>query len=128
MAEAASRPEEAWKRLAAERALGLVRQGMLLGLGSGSTAAYFVEGLGRMVAAGLRVQAVATSAATASQARALGIPLLDRLERPLDLAVDGADEIDPALNCIKGRGGALLREKIVAQAARRFVLIADERK
>jgi ribose 5-phosphate isomerase A len=128
MAEASSQPEEVWKRLAAERALGLVGEGVLLGLGTGSTAVYFVQGLGRMVASGLRVQGVATSAATASLARALGIPLVERLERPIDLAVDGADEIDPALNCIKGRGGALLREKIIAQAAGRFVLIADERK
>jgi ribose 5-phosphate isomerase A len=81
-----------------------------------------------MVAGGLRVQALATSDASARQARSLGIPLVDRLERPLELAVDGADEIDPALNCVKGRGGALLREKIIAQAAKRFVLIADERK
>jgi ribose 5-phosphate isomerase A len=125
MAEAASRPEEGWKRLAAEGALRLVGDGMVLGLGTGSTAFYFVEGLGRLVAGGLRVRAVATSAATASQAQALRIPLVDHLDRSLDLAVDGADEIDPALNCIKGRGGALLREKVIAQAAKRFVLIAD---
>ena len=128
MAETGARPEERGKRLAAEQALGLVRDGMRLGLGTGSTAAYFIDGLGRLVAGGLRVAAVATSNETAARARALGIPLLDSVDGPLDLAVDGADEIDPTRNCIKGRGGALLREKIIAQAARRFVLIADERK
>src|SRR2546421_720687 len=117
MAEAAPREVEGWKRLAAERALRLVRDGTVLGLGTGSTASYFIEGLGRLVAGGLRVQVVPSSAATAAQAERLGLRLIDRLDRPLDLAVDGADEIDPALNCIKGRGGALLREKIIAQAA-----------
>ena len=128
MVEAALRPEEGWKRLAAERALGLVRDGMVLGLGTGSTAQYFIEGLGRLLAGGLRLRAAATSEATARQAQALNLPLLQHLERPLDLAVDGADEIDAALDCIKGRGGALLREKIVAEAAERFVLVADVRK
>ena len=128
MVEAALRPEEGWKRLAAERALGLVRDGMVLGLGTGSTAQYFIEGLGRLLAGGLRLRVAATSAATARQAQALNLPLLQHLERPLDLAVDGADEIDPVLDCIKGRGGALLREKIVAEAAERFVLVADVRK
>lgn len=128
MTETGVRGEEQGKRLAAERALLLVRDGMLLGLGTGSTASYFIEGVGRLVAAGLRVSAAATSEETAGRARALRIPLLDAVDRPLDLAVDGADEIDPERNCIKGRGGALLREKIIAQAARRFVLIADDRK
>ncbi len=119
---------EAHKQAAAERALELVRPGMVVGLGTGSTARYFIEGLGRMVARGTDVRAVVTSTDSRHRANECGIPLLDRLEQPLDLTVDGADEIDSAVNCIKGRGGALLREKIVAHASRRFVLIADESK
>lgn len=114
------------KRQAAERAALLVEPGMRLGLGTGSTAALFVEALGRRVAEGLRVRAVPTSEATRLQAERLGIALATLEEEPeLDLAVDGADEIDPDLNLIKGGGGALLREKIVAAASRRLVVIAD---
>ena len=116
------------KAAAAERALSLVRPGMLIGLGTGTTAAYFIEGVGRLVRGGISLSAVATSSSTAARAQALGIKLLDRIDRPIDLAVDGADEIDPDLNLIKGRGGALLREKLVAAAASRFVVIADESK
>ncbi len=116
------------KRQAAERALDLVRPGMLLGLGSGSTAWHFAEGVGRLVAGGLDVTAIATSVATAEHARSLGIRLVDEIDRALDLAVDGADEIDPNLDLVKGRGGALLREKLVAEAAERFVVVADESK
>ena len=101
---------------------------MLIGLGSGTTAAYFIEGVGRLVRQGMSLTAVATSRATAARAQELGIALLDHIDRPIDLAVDGADEIDPELNLIKGRGGALLREKLVAAAASRFVVIADEGK
>jgi ribose 5-phosphate isomerase A len=119
---------ESHKRAAAERALELVRAGTIVGLGTGSTARYFIDGLARRVREGLRVQAVATSLESRSQAEAGGIPITDRIDGGLDLAVDGADEIDPAVNCIKGRGGALLREKIVAHASRRFVLVADESK
>jgi len=119
---------ELYKRTAAARALELVRAGMLLGLGSGSTARYFIEGLGARVGEGLRITAIATSRDSEQRARSLGIPMVQRLERPIDLAVDGADEIDPARNCIKGRGGAFLREKIVAYASRRFVVVADETK
>jgi len=119
---------ESHKRAAAERALDLVRPGTIVGLGTGSTARYFIDGLARRVREGLRVQAVATSLESRSQAEAGGIPITDRIDKGLDLAVDGADEIDPAVNCIKGRGGALLREKIVAHASRRFVLVADESK
>ena len=119
---------EAQKQAAAERALELVKPATIIGLGTGSTARYFIEGLARKVRGGLRVQAVATSAESRAQAEAGGIPLTDRVDGSLDLAVDGADEIDPAVNCVKGRGGALLREKIVAHASRRFVLIADETK
>jgi ribose 5-phosphate isomerase A len=117
------------KRLAAERALALVEPGMTLGLGTGSTAAIFVELLGRRVAAGLDVRGVPTSERTRAQAYALDIPLVgfDEVDT-LDLAVDGADELDPALRLIKGGGGALLHEKVVAAAARRFVVIVDEAK
>jgi ribose 5-phosphate isomerase A len=119
---------EAQKQAAAERALQLVQPGMVIGLGTGSTARYFIEGLGRMVERGTDVRAVVTSTDSRRRANECGIPLIDRLEHPLDLTIDGADEIDPAVNCIKGRGGALLREKIVAHASRRFVLIADQSK
>jgi ribose 5-phosphate isomerase A len=116
------------KRAAAERALELVRAGTVIGLGTGTTTRYFIDALGRRVRDGLGVHAVVTSEESRWLAQQYGIPLVDDLTGPLDLAVDGADEIDRELNCIKGRGGALLREKIVAHASRRFVLIADETK
>jgi ribose 5-phosphate isomerase A len=119
---------EAQKQAAAERALELVKPGSIVGLGTGSTARYFIEGLARKVRDGLQVQAVVTSLESRTQAEAGGITIRDSVDGSLDLAVDGADEIDPAVNCLKGRGGALLREKIVAHASRRFVLIADESK
>jgi ribose 5-phosphate isomerase A len=114
---------------AAQRALDLVEPGMRLGLGSGTTARCFVDLVGEKVAAGLDVRCVATSEATEAQAKARGIPLatLDELAE-LDLTVDGADEIDPELRLIKGGGGALLREKIVAAASRRMAVIADATK
>jgi ribose 5-phosphate isomerase A len=117
------------KRQAAAAALDLVRPGMRLGLGTGSTAAHFVALLGARVAQGLRVVGVPTSEVTRAQAEALAIPLagLDALGE-LDLAVDGADEFDARLRLIKGGGGALLREKIVAVASRRFIIIADSSK
>jgi ribose 5-phosphate isomerase A len=117
------------KRQAAARALELVRDGMTLGLGTGSTAKHFVELLGERVCAGLRVVGVPTSEATRADAQRCGIALttLDEVDR-LDLTVDGADEIDPALNLIKGGGGALLHEKIVAAASDRMIVIADESK
>jgi ribose 5-phosphate isomerase A len=117
------------KREAAERALQLVKPGMKLGLGSGSTARQFVDLVGEKVKAGLDIRCVATSEATDAQAKALGIPLgtLDDIPE-LDLTVDGADEVDPKLRLIKGGGGALLREKIVASASKRMVVIADSTK
>jgi len=117
------------KRQAAAQALEHVRDGMKLGLGTGSTAKHFVELLGERVQGGLRVVGVPTSEATRADAQRCGIPLttLDDIDR-LDLTVDGADEIDPALNLIKGGGGALLREKIVAAASDRMIVIADESK
>ena len=117
------------KRQAAARALERVGDGMKLGLGTGSTARHFVELLGERVSAGLKVIGVPTSEATRANAERCGIPLttLDDIDR-LDLTVDGADEVDPALNLIKGGGGALLREKIVAAASDRMIVIADESK
>ncbi len=120
---------ETQKRTAAAKALEEVRPGMRLGLGTGSTARHMVDLLGQRVAAGLDVLCVPTSEATAAQARSLNIPLatLDEIEE-LDLTIDGADEIGPGLTLIKGAGGALLREKIVAAASRRMVVVADESK
>jgi ribose 5-phosphate isomerase A len=117
------------KRMAAARALEEVRDGMKLGLGTGSTAQHFVDLLGERVRAGLKVVGVPTSEVTRAQAARCGIALttLDEIDR-LDLTVDGADEIDGALNLIKGGGGALLREKIVAAASDRMIVIADESK
>jgi len=117
------------KRQAAARALEHVRDGMRLGLGTGSTAKHFVELLGERVRAGLAVIGVPTSEATRTDAVRCGIPLttLDDIDR-LDLTVDGTDEIDPSLNLIKGGGGALLREKIVAAASDRMIVIADDTK
>src|SRR5215469_15943133 len=117
------------KRRAAARALEFVEPGMRLGLGTGSTARHFVELLGERVRSGLEVIAVATSDATAAQATEAGIPLTTLDATPeLDLTVDGADEIGPDLTLIKGGGGALLREKIVAAASARMVAIADASK
>jgi ribose 5-phosphate isomerase A len=120
--------QDALKRAAAEKALELVRDGMLLGLGSGSTAAYFTEGVGRLVADGMKLRGVPTSRAIAELAAANGIPVVTELIGSIDLAVDGADEVDPALNLIKGRGGALFREKVVAAASKRFVVVIDASK
>ena len=117
------------KRQAAARALEQVRDGMRLGLGTGSTAKHFVELLGERVRAGLSVIGVPTSETTHADAIRCGITLttLDDIDR-LDLTVDGADDIDPALNLIKGGGGALLREKIVAAASDHMIVIADDSK
>jgi ribose 5-phosphate isomerase A len=124
-------PRAELKRLAAERAVGLVESGMVIGLGSGTTAAFAVERVGELLRRGeLRdLLAVPTSTATEHAARAAGIPLapLDHPPR-VDLTIDGADEVDPQLELIKGHGGALLREKIVAQASRRLVIIVDDSK
>jgi ribose 5-phosphate isomerase A len=120
---------DAQKRAAAARALDFVRAGMRLGLGTGSTAKHFVELLGERVRAGLQVVAVPTSEATRADAERCGIALTTLEQTPeLNLTVDGADEIGPDLNLIKGGGGALLHEKIVAAASARMVVIADESK
>src|SRR6266851_4233920 len=120
--------QDALKRAAAEKALELVRDGMLLGLGSGTTVRYFTEGVGRLVAGGMKVRGVPTSRATAELAAENGIPIVTELVGAIDLAVDGADEVDQAMNLIKGRGGALFREKLVAAASKRFIVILDESK
>ncbi len=117
------------KRRAAARAAEFVRPGMRLGLGTGSTAAFFVDILGAMVRDGLDVVGVPTSERTRAQAQSLGIRLSTLEETPeLDLTVDGADEFDSKLRLIKGGGGALLREKIVAAASARMVVITDASK
>lgn len=122
-------PAEAAKRLAAARAVDLVRPGMRLGLGTGSTAAHFVALLGERVAQGLKVVGVPTSERTREQALSLNIPLSTLDETPeLDLTIDGADEFDPQLRLIKGGGAALLREKIVAAASARMVVVTDRSK
>jgi ribose 5-phosphate isomerase A len=118
-----------WKQQAAERALAFVENGMKVGLGTGSTSAKFVDLVGARVKAGLRITGVPTSEATRAQAEGLGIPLATLEETPrLDLTVDGADELDDRLRLIKGGGGALLREKIVAMASKRMIVIADASK
>jgi ribose 5-phosphate isomerase A len=117
------------KRLAAQKAADLVTSGMRLGLGTGSTARYFVDFIGAKTRAGMQLVCVPTSQATHDQAKNLGIPLTTLDDTPeLDLTVDGADEFDPALRLIKGGGGALLREKIVACASRRMIVITDRSK
>ena len=120
---------DAHKRATAARALELVRSGMRLGLGTGSTAAHFVELLAERVRSGLDIIAVPTSETTRALASRLGIVLTSLDETPeLDLTIDGADEIAPDLTLIKGGGGALLREKIVATASAKMIVIADESK
>jgi ribose 5-phosphate isomerase A len=123
-------PQDSWKHEAGTAAAQLIEEGMVVGLGSGSTAAYFIYALAQRLQSGLSiVGAVPSSTATAELAANLGIPLTDLDIHPvLDIDIDGADEIDPQLNLIKGGGGALLREKVVAYASRRFVVIADETK
>lgn len=119
------------KVAAARAALGEVKSGMTLGLGTGSTAEQFVTLLGEALASGAlrNLRCTCTSQKTEDQARSLNIPIEELAKvAPLDLAVDGADEIDGILRLIKGRGGALLREKIVEQSAKRFIVIADESK
>ncbi|WAP70048.1 ribose-5-phosphate isomerase RpiA [Jiella pelagia] len=120
---------EQLKRTAGEAALGFVEDGMLLGIGTGTTAEAFVRALAEKVRAGLKVTGVATSERTLRLCQELAIPTatLETLPK-LDLVIDGADEIDPQLRLIKGGGGALLREKIVAAAAKRMIVIADETK
>jgi ribose 5-phosphate isomerase A len=118
------------KIVAARKAIKYVQDGMTLGLGSGSTAVHAIRAIGeRMRQEGLRVRGVPTSGRSRELAEELGIPLIDLCKlREIDLTIDGADEVDPALNLIKGAGGALLREKIVACASRELVIICDDSK
>ncbi len=117
------------KKMAGERAAQYVKDGMIVGLGTGSTAYHMVNAVGQMVKNGLSIRAIPTSSATEAQARELGIPLLtiDELDH-VDLAIDGVDEIDPQFNAIKGGGGALYREKVVASLAKEVIWIMDESK
>lgn len=119
------------KQLAADQVLTYLRSGMIVGLGAGSTATLAVRGLGRLLARGelADILGIPCSQAIEGEARRAGIPLTTLEDQPvIDLTFDGADEVDPALNLIKGGGGALLREKIVAQASRREIIIVDESK
>ena len=122
---------ETLKREAAERAVVFVRSGMVVGLGTGSTAVWAVRRIGALLADGQlqRIVGIPTAEVTAREAERCGVPLGSLDDHPsVDITIDGADEIDPALNLIKGLGGALLREKIVAAASRRLVIVADESK
>ena len=117
------------KKIAAGKAIEYVRNGMTLGLGTGSTAYWAIRGIGDMVKNGLAVRAVATSVQSEDLAREMNIPLIPFAEvNRLDITIDGADEVDPAFNLIKGGGGALLREKIVAAATNFYIIIVDESK
>ena len=117
------------KRQAALTALGEIREGMVVGLGSGSTAAIFIRELGARVTAGLKVVGISTSEASSRIAAEVGIPLTSFREHPvIDVTVDGADEVSPDLDLIKGLGGALVREKIVARASTRVVIVVDDAK
>ena len=131
MSPAASSGRDRQKQAAAEAAAALVENGMFVGLGTGSTAAFAIAALGRRMREGLRIAAaIATSERSDKQARELGIPMTSFAERQrLDLTIDGADEVARGtLHLIKGHGGALLREKIVASASARLVIIADDSK
>ncbi len=120
---------EELKRAAAERAVEFIEDGMTVGLGTGSTAYYAIKAVGRLVDSGYKLRCVATSLQTEAIARESGIEVsgMDEVER-IDLTIDGADEVDPSLNLIKGLGGALLREKIVAAATETQVIVVDPSK
>jgi ribose 5-phosphate isomerase A len=123
--------QDRYKQQAAEQAVELIQSGMTVGLGTGETATYAIRRIGLLLRAGKLedIVGVPTSLETAAEAVRLGIPLLeDSRALPADITIDGADEIDPHLNLIKGRGGAMLREKIVAQTSRRVVIVADDSK
>ena len=125
-----SSEQDGQKRAAAARAVEEVEDGMVVGLGSGSTAAFAVEALAARIAKGLRVVGIPTSEKTAALARRLDVPLTNfAAHRRLDIAIDGADQVERGtLNLIKGLGGALLREKMVASASRRMIVVVDETK
>ena len=117
------------KEVAGRKAVELVQEGMIVGLGTGSTANYAIQALGERVASGLNIQAISTSAATTQLAAEYGIDILTFEEEPVvDITIDGADEVDANLNLIKGMGGALVREKIVAAASTREIIVVDPSK
>ncbi len=117
------------KRAAGYKAADMIKDGMVVGLGTGSTVYYMIERLAEHVRNGMRVSGIPTSFQTAIRAREAGIPLTTLDDNPvIDIAVDGADEVDPALRLIKGRGAAHLREKCVAAAARQFIVVVDDQK
>ncbi|MGA3088781.1 MAG: ribose-5-phosphate isomerase RpiA [Terriglobales bacterium] len=121
--------KKAEKEAAGRAAAKLVRDGEVVGLGTGSTAYFAIIALGERVKAGLKMIGIPTSVATAELARTLGIPLTTLDEHPeIDITIDGADEVDPKLNLIKGGGGALLREKVIASVSKRMVVVADSAK
>jgi ribose 5-phosphate isomerase A len=117
------------KILAAQKSLEFIKEGMVVGLGSGSTATYFIQLLGERVKQGLKICGIASSKASEDLAASLTIPIVDFSTFPqIDVTIDGADEVAPGLALIKGGGGALLREKIVASASKRFIIVADSSK
>jgi ribose 5-phosphate isomerase A len=129
MSENPMKDQDKAKERAAGRALEAVSSGQVIGLGTGSTAKFVIEGLGRLVREGLSIKGVPTSIATERMARELGIPLVDLNEAGvIDITLDGADEVDPDFNMIKGGGGALTREKLVAQASTKRIMLIDESK
>ena len=132
LSEGATELVQRYRRAAAERAVEFVDSSMVVGLGTGRTASLAVHRIGTLLDSGLLrgVRCVPSSRATAALARRLGIPMLDPAEQAItiDLTIDGADEVDPELNLIKGGGGALLREKVLAQVSRREIIVVDEGK
>src|SRR5260221_10241452 len=129
MANEKDRVKDQEKEAAGRAAAKLVRDGDIVGLGTGSTAYFAVIALGERVRAGLKIIGIPTSVQTAELARAVGIPLSTLDEHPeIDITIDGADELDPQLRLIKGGGGALLREKIIATASKKMVVVADSSK
>ncbi len=120
---------DALKEQAALAALDEIRNGMVVGLGTGSTASHFIRHLGKRVQAGLKVACIPTSEESSRLAKEVGVPLTTFKDHPqIDITVDGADEVSPALDLIKGLGGALVREKIVAHASKRVIIVVDESK
>lgn len=120
---------DAEKQAAARAAVQLVESGSIVGLGSGSTATFAIQFLAERVRSGLKIVGIPTSKATKQLAEQLGIPLTTLDDNPvIDIDIDGADEIDPQLNLIKGGGGAMLREKVIASASKRFVVVAESTK
>ncbi|KAG1346980.1 putative ribose-5-phosphate isomerase 2 [Cocos nucifera] len=127
----AARTPDDLKRIAAHRAVELLESGMVVGLGTGSTAAHALDRIGELLRRGVLrdIVGIPTSKKTEAHAAAVGIPLSDLHAHPIvDISIDGADEVDPSLNLVKGRGGSLLREKMIEGASRRFVVIVDDSK